>query len=398
MVNEVLAAAQAAGVEAEHLAISEDEILSGEADRRFGECVLWRNSALAGGALLAGAAYLEKRIVINTATYRRPSTSSKLYQQAMLAATPGLSQYALPTRFARSAEELRAVMGDADFDFPVVLKPDMGTNGVGIYLLQNMEDAGGIDWKNGLLVSPYLENDGDYRVFVLGGVAYGAMKRIGNDNPADFVAKSAGVQKLRAENVEIETKLREIAVQTALLLGLEYAGVDILRESGTDRYYVLDVNVSGGWQNGYRETTGVDVPRELVQWFVERDALRNGDLAQSLRRYLDRRLQLLSPHVQKRVEQILRGPTHSAADLPSWETHLAQAYARTPLLEKLAFVETARTKQYDSKLAQVILDECEASVSKVGNFLIDQKLAPHEQTLERGAITTAYYLKITGSS
>jgi glutathione synthase/RimK-type ligase-like ATP-grasp enzyme len=308
MINELIRIAKELGVEATRQMITHDDVSSGQIAEKLGDCVWWRNSELTAPELLTGLGYMRDKLVINTVNYSRPSTSSKFFQQKLLLNSV-LSDYALPAYMVQNYAKFRQAVEEFGLKYPLVLKPPMGTTGRGISLVRDENDARRADgfYRGGLMLSPYIENDGDYRVFVIGGVAYGAMKRIGNDDPADFVAKSAGVKRLRAESAEIEEDLRRIAAEVASLLHLEYAGIDIVREAGTGRYYVLDVNVSGGWQNGYRAVTGDDVPRETLQWFIDMYETREAETPQRCERYLRNRMKRLQPETRERVEAILAG-------------------------------------------------------------------------------------------
>jgi ribosomal protein S6--L-glutamate ligase len=71
-----------------------------------------------------------------------------------------------------------------------------------------------------------------------------------------------------AESAKLTTKERRTAVKAAKALGLNVAGVDLLR---SDRGpLVLEVNSSPGLE-GIEEATGVDVASEMIE-FLENHA------------------------------------------------------------------------------------------------------------------------------
>ena len=54
-----------------------------------------------------------------------------------------------------------------------------------------------------------------------------------------------------------------LAVRAAAAVGADYAGVDLLPESSSDRVYVLEVNGIPGWE-GLEGATGLDVAGAIV--------------------------------------------------------------------------------------------------------------------------------------
>jgi hypothetical protein len=219
------------------------------------------------------------------------------------------------------------------------------------------------------------------------------MKRLGNDDAGDFMAKSAGVKKLPAESILISNELRSIAAQIASCLHLEYAGIDLVRDRNTKRYYLLEANVSGGWQNGYKTITGDDVPAETVQWFIDRfEARKVSDLEISLKLYLHHRMGKLTRRTQRALYNIFNS-TITPIDVLS-EKELYNGYTRYSVEQKLEFLYTLLRQNKMPKLASIILSEAEQSVSWAGNFLIDRNARPECHTLEDGAIASAYYIAI----
>ncbi|EDT6164867.1 30S ribosomal protein S6--L-glutamate ligase, partial [Salmonella enterica subsp. enterica] len=66
----------------------------------------------------------------------------------------------------------------------------------------------------------------------------------------------------------ITARERDIAIKAAQTLGLDVAGVDILRAARGP--LVMEVNASPGLE-GIEKTTGVDIAGRMIQW-IERHA------------------------------------------------------------------------------------------------------------------------------
>jgi ribosomal protein S6--L-glutamate ligase len=154
---------------------------------------------------------------------------------------------------------------------PLVVKLVEGTQGIGVVLAETRQAAESvIDAFRGLnahiLVQEYIkEAKGcDIRCLVVGEDVVAAIER--RAKPGDFRSNlhRGGV----ATVANITLREREIAILAAKTLGLDVAGVDILR---ADRGpLVMEVNASPGLE-GIEKTTGVDIADRMIAW-IERQA------------------------------------------------------------------------------------------------------------------------------
>ncbi len=171
------------------------------------------------------------------------------------------------TAFARSVKDTNSVIemvGGA----PLVIKLHEGTQGNGVVLAQTKKAAESVidafrQLDANILVQEFVKEAGgsDVRCLVVGGRVVAAMLR--HAAPGDF--RSNLHRGGNAEVAKLTTKERRTAVRAAKALGLNVAGVDLLRsERGP---LVLEVNSSPGLE-GIETTTGVDVAGEIIE-FVE---------------------------------------------------------------------------------------------------------------------------------
>jgi len=224
----------------------------------------------------------------------RVSTSDKHFQQGLFMLDPFIRQYALPTFEAKTKANVLAYVRSGRVRFPLILKPRRGTAGKGITLIRTVEDLAKIDSVKDLLIERYVEPECDWRVFVIGGTAVGIMRKIGDeDNPGDFRAWSAGRTKFLEDNPDTISTLSEIATRAAAVSRLEYAGVDIIREAKTGKYYILETNIAAGWSNHFIQVTHVDIPVLVLDWLENIDASRTRPPSISVRIYVEHRLQYL---------------------------------------------------------------------------------------------------------
>jgi ribosomal protein S6--L-glutamate ligase len=169
------------------------------------------------------------------------------------------------TGFANSpadTEDLLNLVGGS----PVVLKLLEGTQGKGIVLAQTIKAAQSvIEAFRGLdadfLVQEFVAeaNGSDIRCVVIGDKVVASMKRQAQDGEFRSNLHRGGT----AEVVKITPEERSTAVRAAKIMGLNVAGVDILRSN--HGAVVMEVNSSPGLE-GIERTTGKDVASLIVEY------------------------------------------------------------------------------------------------------------------------------------
>jgi len=154
---------------------------------------------------------------------------------------------------------------------PVVVKLLEGTQGRGVVLAETVKAAESvidafIELKADFLVQEFIKEAGgsDVRCFVIGKKEVAAMER--KSAPGEFRSN------LHRGGTAVLTKLtpleRRTAIKAAQTMGLNVAGVDILRSSRGP--LVMEVNSSPGLR-GIEESTGVNVAAKIIQ-FIEDNA------------------------------------------------------------------------------------------------------------------------------
>lgn len=154
---------------------------------------------------------------------------------------------------------------------PLVVKLVEGTQGIGVVLAETRQAAESvIDAFRGLnahiLVQEYIKEakGRDIRCLVVGDSVVAAIERQAKEGDFRSNLHRGGVARI----ADISPEEREIALRAARTLGLDVAGVDILRaERGP---LVMEVNASPGLE-GIENTTGIDVASRMIDW-VEQHA------------------------------------------------------------------------------------------------------------------------------
>ncbi len=153
---------------------------------------------------------------------------------------------------------------------PLVVKLLRSTQGKGVVLAENKKSAQSVidAFRNAdadFLVQQFIADAGgqDIRCIVLDGKVIAAMCR--NAPPDDFRANlHAGGT---ASPVKITSEERKLAAKAARIMGLKFAGVDIIRSAKGP--LLLEVNSSPGLQ-GVETTTGCDVARHVIDFIESR--------------------------------------------------------------------------------------------------------------------------------
>lgn len=172
------------------------------------------------------------------------------------------------TGFAHSTkmtDELIELVGGA----PCVIKILEGTQGKGVVLAENFKAAQSvIEMLRGLnahfLVQEFIKEAGgaDIRCFVVDGKVIGAMKRQGAEGEFRSNLHRGG----SATIIKITPEERATAVRATQALGLNIAGVDLLRSAHGP--LVLEVNSSPGLE-GIEKATGKDIASQCIE-FIEK--------------------------------------------------------------------------------------------------------------------------------
>ncbi|MDE3272823.1 ATP-grasp domain-containing protein [Pseudoalteromonas sp. G4] len=152
--------------------------------------------------------------------------------------------------------------------FPVVVKTLSGSQGSGVFLSKSpgefddlMQLIEATSPKANIILQQFVKasHGRDLRVFTIGGRAIACMER--NSNGENFKANvsAGGVGKLYPITPEIEW----LATQTANVLGLDVAGIDLLFDQ--EHFKICEANSSPGFE-GLESAVDIDVPREIFHF------------------------------------------------------------------------------------------------------------------------------------
>lgn len=171
------------------------------------------------------------------------------------------------TGFARSPKDVDGVI-DLVGGAPLIIKLLEGTQGMGVVLAETRKAAESVigafrQLDTNILVQEFIREAGgsDLRAFVVGGRIVASMER----HAAAGEFRSNLHRGGTANPVKLTTKERNTAIRAARVMGLDVAGVDMLRSNRGP--VVMEVNSSPGLE-GIETATQIDVAGEIIE-FIE---------------------------------------------------------------------------------------------------------------------------------
>jgi len=177
------------------------------------------------------------------------------------------------TGFANAPDDigdLMAMVGGA----PLVVKLLEGTQGIGVVLCETSQAAESVleafmGLNVSIMVQEYIKEAGgaDIRCFVIGDKVVAAIKRQAKAGEFRSNLHRGGTASL----IKITPEERSTAVRAARIMGLNVAGVDLLRSNHGP--LVMEVNSSPGLE-GIEGATGRDIAGMIIE-FLEKNAKKD---------------------------------------------------------------------------------------------------------------------------
>jgi RimK family alpha-L-glutamate ligase len=164
--------------------------------------------------------------------------------------------------------DVDAELVEQEIGFPCVVKATSGSKGKTVHLCETKKDfmslmalLSSIALKKVLIIQEFVDAapGTDLRVWVIGGKTVVAMKRKGIDG--DFRANIS--QGGTAEQFEITDEIDYLARETARVLGLQIAGIDLLFDR--DGYKICEANSSPGF-SGIDQFCNENMSQRIVDY------------------------------------------------------------------------------------------------------------------------------------
>ena len=156
-----------------------------------------------------------------------------------------------------------------ELSLPLILKESFGSFGEQVYLIHNKEEL--INKVLEISPKPMLFQEFvassigmDIRIEVVGDKALGAVKRESLNN--DF--RSNVLQGGKMSKVEVNDDFYNAAVKACQIIGLDFAGVDILIGKNGEPIF-CEINSNVHFKTFYK-TTGINLASEIVKYIVNK--------------------------------------------------------------------------------------------------------------------------------
>jgi ribosomal protein S6--L-glutamate ligase len=150
---------------------------------------------------------------------------------------------------------------------PIVIKTNHGSKGKTVAIVDTKRSANSMFefvYNSGLkvLIEEFIESESsDYRVWVVGDKVAVAMKRTSVDKN-DFKANIS--RGAKGEKVELSKEDQDLCIKAAHSIGLNVAGVDLMKSKKTGISYIIEINSNPGTK--VINITGHDVFEDVVKY------------------------------------------------------------------------------------------------------------------------------------
>ncbi len=181
-----------------------------------------------------------------------------------------LWQYSLPFPSIRVASAAIIINSVGTLKFPLVAKSVDGTRGEDNFLVTDKEKLLLILNENNnsrYIIQQFIENDGDYRVFIVGNKVRLLIYRK-SDSYLNNISQGAS-----AEMVPLSTLNKaqtDDCIKAASVMKREIAGVDLVISKRDDRHYIFEVNRSPQIENSSYVEEKVQVLDRYIQSIIDK--------------------------------------------------------------------------------------------------------------------------------
>ncbi len=152
----------------------------------------------------------------------------------------------------------------------IITKANIGSMGYGVTVLDShisfisfMEYIGTKEQPVNILVQPFMDAKAeDYRIFVVGTKVVAAMKRKAKGVEFRPNVSKGGLGK----PIKVTKKISDLALKATKVLGLDYAGVDIMQVK--NKLMLIEVNSNPGLE--IENITGINIVTKIVKHCIKK--------------------------------------------------------------------------------------------------------------------------------
>jgi glutathione synthase/RimK-type ligase-like ATP-grasp enzyme len=164
------------------------------------------------------------------------------------------------------------------FGLPFILKSTTAVKGRNNYLIRSEKEFHKIikDPTDELeyIAQRFIPNDGDVRVLVLDKRIYLALKRTAPDSSTHLTNTSVGGKAELLQIDELDSEVKTLALRAAAVMNRQVAGVDLLQDRETKKWYVLEVNNAPQIASGAFPSEKLQVFSAFLRYYTNKISLR----------------------------------------------------------------------------------------------------------------------------
>ena len=302
-------AAEKRGIKTSIITILPSDLSTKKVNSKLGDVIIWRRSKLdIKSERPSLEAALKDKIVVSDTVFRFPAVYYKYYQQQVIGQESTTSKWSIPTFRFNTKKSFNKAIEDGLLTLPIIAKPNAGSRGEGIELLKEAVDINTVKHLKNYVFQSFIPNNGDWRIIIIGGSPIGILSRHGQEG--QFINNiSQGAYGSIELDTETLATLRKISTKVASLFHSVFCGVDIIRNSQTGEYHILEINTAPQWLGdyGFQSITGVPVAEAIIDWIVERKSIRKVGISTAVEAYY-----------KSRIDQIPSEAFHFASRLWLW--------------------------------------------------------------------------------
>lgn len=156
--------------------------------------------------------------------------------------------------------------------YPIIIKANIGMKGQDNHLIKSSSEARELLERSvsQYVVQQYIPNSGDYRVLFLGNHSSPLIFKRTPSGHSHLNNTSRGGSAVLQESIPKEAF--DMSVKAARLSGRTVAGVDIIQNSETGEWLLLEVNSNPALSMGVFYSEKVDAYRNMLNSVLERDS------------------------------------------------------------------------------------------------------------------------------
>lgn len=201
--------------------------------------------------------------LLNDAITKNKKIKSKFAQQKIIERAGFLG---IPSFCFTKWEELEKKLAHHNvLHYPFIIKKNISSQGKDVHKIEKFSDLKPYKKiiKN-YVFQPFIENKGDFRIFVIGNKVHGVILRTGMEGEyRNNISRGGSANKFT--DASLLKKIHPFAKKLVKLFGCDYAGVDLIYDTKEKKLRFMEMNFMPQW-SGFAKATGVDVAKELINY------------------------------------------------------------------------------------------------------------------------------------